>query len=154
MSRFVLVSIKTLAYSSEEGWTLGYLTCARTFHLMWCWVRPWEGSVGLCFGLRGVASLTSDSCCAASSLLLSRHCPRPRTSRSRQAWSLAPSVKNELCHMFSSPVGRFLSNSWVSNIINESLLFYLEMQPDISGASLRQVRNAAKTTWFMMVGPS
>ncbi|XP_068389050.1 G-protein coupled receptor 143 [Eschrichtius robustus] len=39
---------------------------------------------------------------------------------------------------------------WVSNIINESLLFYLEMQPDIHGASLKQVRNAAKTTWFMM----
>ncbi|KAB0390607.1 hypothetical protein E2I00_010100 [Balaenoptera physalus] len=40
--------------------------------------------------------------------------------------------------------------SWVSNIINESLLFYLEMQPDINGASWKQVRNAAKTTWFMM----
>ncbi|KAM9041040.1 G-protein coupled receptor 143-like [Megaptera novaeangliae] len=39
---------------------------------------------------------------------------------------------------------------WVSNIINESLLFYLEMQPDINGASWKQVRNAAKTTWFMM----
>ncbi|KAB0372048.1 hypothetical protein FD755_015840 [Muntiacus reevesi] len=30
------------------------------------------------------------------------------------------------------------------------LLFYLEMQPDINGSSLKQVRNAAKTTWFMM----
>ncbi|XP_032475586.1 G-protein coupled receptor 143 [Phocoena sinus] len=39
---------------------------------------------------------------------------------------------------------------WVSNIINESLLFYLEMQPDINGGSLKQVRNAAETTWFMM----
>ncbi|XP_047621368.1 G-protein coupled receptor 143 [Phacochoerus africanus] len=39
---------------------------------------------------------------------------------------------------------------WLSNIINESLLFYLEMQPDISGASLKQVRIAAKTTWFIM----
>ncbi|XP_073655511.1 G-protein coupled receptor 143-like isoform X3 [Tursiops truncatus] len=39
---------------------------------------------------------------------------------------------------------------WVSNIINESLLFYLEMQPDINGDSLKQVRNAAETTWFMM----
>nr|KAF6394673.1 G protein-coupled receptor 143 [Rousettus aegyptiacus] len=39
---------------------------------------------------------------------------------------------------------------WLSNIINESLLFYLEMQPDINGASLKHVRNAAKTTWFIM----
>ncbi|XP_011384271.2 G-protein coupled receptor 143 [Pteropus vampyrus] len=39
---------------------------------------------------------------------------------------------------------------WVSNIINESLLFYLEMQPDINGGSLKHVRNAAKTTWFIM----
>lgn len=39
---------------------------------------------------------------------------------------------------------------WLSNIINESLLFYLEMQPDISGGSLKHVRNAAKTTWFIM----
>ncbi|XP_072812133.1 G-protein coupled receptor 143 isoform X2 [Vicugna pacos] len=39
---------------------------------------------------------------------------------------------------------------WLSNIINESLLFYLEMQPDINGGSLKQVRNAAKTTWFIM----
>uniref|UniRef100_A0A8C3YD86 G-protein coupled receptor 143 n=1 Tax=Catagonus wagneri TaxID=51154 RepID=A0A8C3YD86_9CETA len=35
---------------------------------------------------------------------------------------------------------------WMSNIINESLLFYLEMQPDINGGSLKQVRIAAKTT--------
>uniref|UniRef100_A0A452V010 G-protein coupled receptor 143 n=1 Tax=Ursus maritimus TaxID=29073 RepID=A0A452V010_URSMA len=39
---------------------------------------------------------------------------------------------------------------WLPNIINESLLFYLEMQPDISGSSLKPVRNAAKTTWFIM----
>ncbi|XP_045711758.1 G-protein coupled receptor 143 [Phyllostomus hastatus] len=39
---------------------------------------------------------------------------------------------------------------WLSNIINESLLFYLEMQADIHGASLKYVRNAAKTTWFIM----
>ncbi|XP_021102035.1 G-protein coupled receptor 143 isoform X2 [Heterocephalus glaber] len=40
---------------------------------------------------------------------------------------------------------------WLPNIINESLLFYLEMQPDINGESLRRIRNAAKTTWFIMV---
>uniref|UniRef100_G1NXW8 G protein-coupled receptor 143 n=1 Tax=Myotis lucifugus TaxID=59463 RepID=G1NXW8_MYOLU len=39
---------------------------------------------------------------------------------------------------------------WLSNIINESLLFYLEMQPDINGGALKYVRNAAKTTWFIM----
>nr|XP_012637908.1 G-protein coupled receptor 143 isoform X1 [Microcebus murinus] len=39
---------------------------------------------------------------------------------------------------------------WLSNIINESLLFYLEMQTDINGGSLKPVRNAAKTTWFIM----
>ncbi|XP_062939867.1 G-protein coupled receptor 143-like [Cynocephalus volans] len=39
---------------------------------------------------------------------------------------------------------------WLSNIINESLLFYLEMQPDINGGSLKGVRSAAKTTWFIM----
>ncbi|XP_054576260.1 G-protein coupled receptor 143 [Eptesicus fuscus] len=39
---------------------------------------------------------------------------------------------------------------WLSNIINESLLFYLEMQPDIKGGALKSVRNAAKTTWFIM----
>ena len=53
--------------------------------------------------------------------------------------------------MFSLPVAHFLSHSWFSNVINESLLFYLEMQPDINSSSLKQVRNAAKTTWFMMV---
>ncbi|XP_017511614.2 G-protein coupled receptor 143 isoform X1 [Manis javanica] len=39
---------------------------------------------------------------------------------------------------------------WLPNIINESLLFYLEMQPDINGGSLKPVRNAAKTTWCIM----
>ncbi|XP_053436983.1 G-protein coupled receptor 143 [Nycticebus coucang] len=39
---------------------------------------------------------------------------------------------------------------WLSNIINESLLFYLEMQTDINGGSLKSVRNAARTTWFIM----
>nr|XP_055193478.1 G-protein coupled receptor 143 isoform X2 [Nyctereutes procyonoides] len=39
---------------------------------------------------------------------------------------------------------------WLPNIINESLLFYLELQPDVSGSSLKPVRNAAKTTWFIM----
>ncbi|XP_037678480.1 G-protein coupled receptor 143-like isoform X1 [Choloepus didactylus] len=40
---------------------------------------------------------------------------------------------------------------WLPNIINESLLFYLEMQPDINGGALRSVRSAARTTWFIMV---
>ncbi|XP_023563861.1 G-protein coupled receptor 143 [Octodon degus] len=39
---------------------------------------------------------------------------------------------------------------WLPNIINESLLFYLEMQPDINRESLRRIRNAAKTTWFIL----
>ncbi|XP_066214013.1 G-protein coupled receptor 143 isoform X2 [Saccopteryx leptura] len=39
---------------------------------------------------------------------------------------------------------------WLSNIINESLLFYLEMQPDINGNALKYVRNAAKTAWFIL----
>lgn len=56
--------------------------------------------------------------------------------------------------MFSLPVAHFLSHSWFSNVINESLLFYLETQADINSSSLKQVRNAAKTTWFMMVGQS
>lgn len=41
--------------------------------------------------------------------------------------------------------------SWVPNIINESLLFYLEMQTDINDSSLRDIRNAALITWFIMV---
>ncbi|XP_040003855.1 G-protein coupled receptor 143 [Xiphias gladius] len=39
---------------------------------------------------------------------------------------------------------------WVPNIINESLLFYLEMQPDINDSGFRNVRNAALITWFIM----
>ncbi|EMP30873.1 hypothetical protein UY3_12000 [Chelonia mydas] len=41
-------------------------------------------------------------------------------------------------------------NPWSSNIINESLLFYLEMQPDINGNPLKNVRNAALITWIIM----
>ncbi|XP_044858027.1 G-protein coupled receptor 143 [Mauremys mutica] len=39
---------------------------------------------------------------------------------------------------------------WFPNIINESLLFYLEMQPDINGSPLKNVRNAAMITWIIM----
>lgn len=39
---------------------------------------------------------------------------------------------------------------WVPNIINESLLFYLEMQTDINDSGFRDVRNAALITWFIM----
>ncbi|XP_054830735.1 G-protein coupled receptor 143 [Eublepharis macularius] len=39
---------------------------------------------------------------------------------------------------------------WSSNIINESLLFYLEMQPDINGSPLKSVRNAVLITWIIM----
>ncbi|XP_053167742.1 G-protein coupled receptor 143 isoform X2 [Hemicordylus capensis] len=39
---------------------------------------------------------------------------------------------------------------WSSNIINESLLFYLEMQPDINGSNLKSVRNSALITWIIM----
>ncbi|XP_074839441.1 G-protein coupled receptor 143 [Carettochelys insculpta] len=39
---------------------------------------------------------------------------------------------------------------WSANIINESLLFYLEMQPDINGSPLKNVRNAALITWIIM----
>ncbi|KAG8137377.1 hypothetical protein E2320_004614, partial [Naja naja] len=39
---------------------------------------------------------------------------------------------------------------WSSNIINEGLLFYLEMQPDISGSSLKNIRTAALITWIIM----
>ncbi|XP_069061244.1 G-protein coupled receptor 143 isoform X1 [Pleurodeles waltl] len=39
---------------------------------------------------------------------------------------------------------------WSSNIINECLLFFLEMQPDIDIKSLKNVRNAALITWFIM----
>ncbi|XP_068185635.1 G-protein coupled receptor 143 [Antennarius striatus] len=39
---------------------------------------------------------------------------------------------------------------WIPNIINESLLFYLEMQTDISDISLRDIKNVALITWFIM----
>ncbi|XP_074515238.1 G-protein coupled receptor 143 [Sebastes fasciatus] len=39
---------------------------------------------------------------------------------------------------------------WVPNIINESLLFYLEMQTDIDDNGFRNIRNAALITWFIM----
>ncbi|XP_050820337.1 G-protein coupled receptor 143 [Gopherus flavomarginatus] len=39
---------------------------------------------------------------------------------------------------------------WLPNIINESLLFYLEMQPDINGSPLKNIRNAAMITWIIM----
>ncbi|CAG5865667.1 unnamed protein product [Menidia menidia] len=39
---------------------------------------------------------------------------------------------------------------WAPNLINESLLFYLEMQADINDSSFRDIRNAALTTWFIM----
>ncbi|XP_035532303.1 G-protein coupled receptor 143 [Morone saxatilis] len=39
---------------------------------------------------------------------------------------------------------------WVPNIINESLLFYLEMQTDINDSGFRNIRNAALITWFIM----
>jgi len=44
--------------------------------------------------------------------------------------------------------------SWVPNIINESLLFYLEMQTDIKDNGFRNIRNAVLITWFIMVGPT
>ncbi|XP_061827178.1 G-protein coupled receptor 143 [Nerophis lumbriciformis] len=39
---------------------------------------------------------------------------------------------------------------WLPNIINESLLFYLEMQADVGDSTLRNIRNAALITWFIM----
>ncbi|KAM6985429.1 G-protein coupled receptor 143 [Aplochiton taeniatus] len=39
---------------------------------------------------------------------------------------------------------------WTPNIINESLLFYLEMQSDLQDDSLKNIRNAALITWFIM----
>ncbi|KAI7808527.1 putative G-protein coupled receptor 143 [Triplophysa rosa] len=39
---------------------------------------------------------------------------------------------------------------WLPNIINESLLFYLEMQADITASDLKNIRNAALITWFIM----
>ncbi|CAG05887.1 unnamed protein product, partial [Tetraodon nigroviridis] len=39
---------------------------------------------------------------------------------------------------------------WLPNIINESLLFYLEMQADINDGGFRDIRNTALITWFIM----
>ncbi|XP_006638074.2 G-protein coupled receptor 143 [Lepisosteus oculatus] len=39
---------------------------------------------------------------------------------------------------------------WLPNLINESLLFYMEMQDDIRASNLKNVRNAALITWFIM----
>ncbi|XP_077336964.1 G-protein coupled receptor 143 [Lithobates pipiens] len=39
---------------------------------------------------------------------------------------------------------------WFSNVINEILLFYLELQPDMNGDQLKNVRNVALITWFIM----
>ncbi|KAL4635724.1 G-protein coupled receptor 143-like [Arapaima gigas] len=39
---------------------------------------------------------------------------------------------------------------WLPNLINESLLFYLEMQADLTASHLKNVKNAALTTWFIM----
>ncbi|TKS67120.1 G-protein coupled receptor 143 [Collichthys lucidus] len=39
---------------------------------------------------------------------------------------------------------------WAPNIINESLLFYLEMQTDINDSGFRNIKNAALITWFIM----
>ncbi|XP_055493434.1 G-protein coupled receptor 143 isoform X1 [Leucoraja erinacea] len=39
---------------------------------------------------------------------------------------------------------------WLPNLINESLLFYLELQPDMNVDGLKNVRNAALITWFIM----
>ncbi|RMC06483.1 hypothetical protein DUI87_15919 [Hirundo rustica rustica] len=39
---------------------------------------------------------------------------------------------------------------WSSNVINETLLFYLEMQPDINEMPLRNIRSAALITWIIM----
>ncbi|XP_043928505.1 G-protein coupled receptor 143 [Protopterus annectens] len=39
---------------------------------------------------------------------------------------------------------------WLPNIVNECLLFYLEMQPDIRESFLKDVRKAALVTWFIM----
>ncbi|XP_039599518.1 G-protein coupled receptor 143 isoform X1 [Polypterus senegalus] len=39
---------------------------------------------------------------------------------------------------------------WLPNLINESILFYLEMQEDFKGSHLKNARNAALITWFIM----
>ncbi|XP_048389159.1 G-protein coupled receptor 143 [Stegostoma tigrinum] len=39
---------------------------------------------------------------------------------------------------------------WLPNLINEGLLFYLELQPDMNRELLKNVKNAALITWFTM----
>ncbi|KAF7665432.1 hypothetical protein LDENG_00143670 [Lucifuga dentata] len=39
---------------------------------------------------------------------------------------------------------------WIPNIINEILLFFLEMQTDINDDSFRNIRNTALIMWFIM----
>ncbi|XP_069748640.1 G-protein coupled receptor 143 [Narcine bancroftii] len=39
---------------------------------------------------------------------------------------------------------------WLPNLINESLLFYLELQPDMNKDLWNNVKNAALITWFIM----
>ncbi|KAM9487153.1 G-protein coupled receptor 143 isoform 2-T2 [Clarias gariepinus] len=39
---------------------------------------------------------------------------------------------------------------WLPNLINESLLFYLEMHPEVEASELKNVHNAALITWFIM----
>ncbi|KAJ8352631.1 hypothetical protein SKAU_G00241070 [Synaphobranchus kaupii] len=39
---------------------------------------------------------------------------------------------------------------WLPNVVNESLLFYLEMQADMKAGHLKNVRNTALITWFIM----
>uniref|UniRef100_UPI00398E672C G-protein coupled receptor 143 n=1 Tax=Pristiophorus japonicus TaxID=55135 RepID=UPI00398E672C len=39
---------------------------------------------------------------------------------------------------------------WLPNIINESLLFYLELEPDMTRDLLKNVKNAALITWFTL----
>ncbi|XP_051882362.1 G-protein coupled receptor 143 isoform X2 [Pristis pectinata] len=39
---------------------------------------------------------------------------------------------------------------WLPNLINESLLFYLELQPNMNKDLLKNVKNAALITWFIM----
>lgn len=51
-------------------------------------------------------------------------------------------------HIFFPPV----LFSWLPNIINECLLFYLEMQTDINDSSVRDIKNVALIMWFIMVG--
>ncbi|XP_069558527.1 G-protein coupled receptor 143 [Brachyistius frenatus] len=39
---------------------------------------------------------------------------------------------------------------WIPNIINESLLFFLETQADINDSRFRNIRNATLITWFII----